>query len=303
MIFPNFFDISKKGNRMVLASGRGDVNIWHVDLDSNGLPEKNQAPKPILASTFRDAYPQYSPDGAYLAFYSNRAGGATQTWVARLADQQVRQLTFPKAGLAGTASWSPDGKVLALDANPDGMFQIYTMSAEGGKMSPLTKGPASNFAATWSRDGRWLYFCSTRTGRNEVWKTPSGGGAAAQITRNGGVKAVESADGKSLYFSKDVGSGSVWEMPVSGGEERQISTSLYRNNFAVAKLGIYYTTATQLDGTASVNFYRFADRSTMTLLAIGRPEYGIDVSPDGRNLVYVRIDEWQSDLMLLENFR
>ena len=92
-------------------------------------------------------------------------------------------------------------------------------------------------------------------------------------------------------------------MPTSGGEERQISTSLYRNNFAVAKLGIYYTTATQVDGTASVNFYRFSDRSTTTLLPIGRPEYGIDVSPDGRNLVYVRIDEWQSDLMLLENFR
>jgi hypothetical protein len=92
-------------------------------------------------------------------------------------------------------------------------------------------------------------------------------------------------------------------MPAAGGEERQISTSLYRNNFAVAKLGIYYTAATQLDGTASINFYRFADRSTTTLLPIGRPEYGLDVSPDGRNLVYVRIDEWQSDLMLLENFR
>lgn len=97
VIFPNFFDISKKGSRMVLASGRGDVNIWHVGLDSNGLPAKNTAAKPILASTFRDAYPQYSPDGAYLAFYSNRAGGATQTWVARLARPTGAPIDVPES--------------------------------------------------------------------------------------------------------------------------------------------------------------------------------------------------------------
>jgi Tol biopolymer transport system component len=103
--FPYYFDISKKGSRMVMSSGRGDVNIWHVDLDSNGLPAKNSAPKRMLASTFRDAYPQYSPDGTSIAFYSNRGGGATQTWVAKVADQQARQVTSSSTGLAGTASW------------------------------------------------------------------------------------------------------------------------------------------------------------------------------------------------------
>jgi Tol biopolymer transport system component len=193
--------------------------------------------------------------------------------------------------------------MLALDSNASGVFQVYTMSSDGGKMNQLTNGPSSNFAATWSRDGRFLYFCSTRTGRNEVWKMPAGGGKAVQITRNGGVRAVESPDAKTLHFSKDAGPGSIWEMPVSGGEERQIAGDLYRHNFAVAKLGVYYTTAAQLDGTASINFYRFTDKTTTTILPIGRPEYSLDVSPDGRNLVYVRIDEWHSDLMMLENFR
>ena len=132
---------------------------------------------------------------------------------------------------------------------------------------------------------------------------PAGGGSAVQITRYGGTKAVESPDGKTLYFSKEVGAGSIWEMPASGGPERQIASSLYRHNFVVAKLGIYYATATQLDGTSTINFYRFANGSTTAILPIGRPEYGLDVSPDGRNLVYSRIDDWASDLMLVENFR
>jgi hypothetical protein len=38
-------------------------------------------------------------------------------------------------------------------------------------------------------------------------------------------------------------------------------------------------------------------------MSIGIPEYGLDVSPDGRYLAYAQLDEPASDLMLIENFR
>ena len=41
----------------------------------------------------------------------------------------------------------------------------------------------------WSADGQWIYFGSTRTGRFEVWKMPSAGGPAVQVTRRGGLAA------------------------------------------------------------------------------------------------------------------
>jgi hypothetical protein len=36
---------------------------------------------------------------------------------------------------------------------------------------------------------------------------------------------------------------------------------------------------------------------------MGYPEFGLDVSPDGRYLIYAQLDDTASDLMLVENFR
>jgi Tol biopolymer transport system component/DNA-binding winged helix-turn-helix (wHTH) protein len=288
--------VSRSGNRLAYSVVRGDANIWRIDLTA-------QAPHPerLIASTFRDIYPQYSPDGKRIAFYSYRSGSG-QIWMGNADGGQPHQLTFVESGVAGTPHWSPDGKTLALDSSVSGAFQVYTMSTDGGKMTQMTQGPSSNFGATWTRDGRWIYFCSSRTGRSEVWKMPLAGGAPVQVTRGGGGKAVESFDGQTIYFSKDSSDGSIWKIPAEGGPETQLVASLYRFNFALAKQGIYYMTARGEDGTSALKFYSFSSGNAVTVAQIGRPEYGLDVSPDGRYLTYAQLDDAGSNLMLVENF-
>ena len=66
----------------------------------------------------------------------------------------------------------------------------------------MTTDPANDDIPSYSRDGKWLYFASSRTGRNEIWKMAAEGGAAVQVTKNGGLVAFESTDGKWLYYSK-----------------------------------------------------------------------------------------------------
>jgi Tol biopolymer transport system component/DNA-binding winged helix-turn-helix (wHTH) protein len=298
----NSIDVSRRGDRMAYSVVRGDANVWRIELSSDGVAAKARRPERLIASTFRDVYPQYSPDGRRIAFYSNRSGSA-QVWISDAEGRQARQLTFVPQGQVGSPRWSPDGRTLAVGSNTTGSFQIYTISADGGKLKQLTQGPSFNFIATWSRDGRWIYFSSNRTGRNEIWKMPADGGAAVQVTRNGGQKALESPDGKILYFNKDVGAGSIWRMPVTGGREVQLTESLYRTNFEVAGRGIYYVTAPGDDWTAVLKFYSFASGASATILPIGRPEYGLDVSPDGRYLIYDQLDDPASNLMLVENFR
>ncbi len=61
-------------------------------------------------------------------------------------------------------------------------------------------------------------------------------------------------------------------------------------------------TAPGVDGTSVLKLYSFATGATTTILPIGLPEYGLDVSPDGRYLVYDQLDDPASDLMLVENF-
>src|SRR2546422_4241172 len=48
---------------------------------------------------------------------------------------------------------------------------------------PYTTLFRSNNVPTWSRDGKWIYFSSNRTGSWQIWKVPSVGGSAIQVTR------------------------------------------------------------------------------------------------------------------------
>jgi Tol biopolymer transport system component len=288
--------LSSRGNRFAYAVTTGDSNIYRIDLTA-----KTPRPELLIASTARDVFPQYSPDAARLAFYSQRSG-TSQIYVSDSDGQQVRQITFVKRGAAATPHWSPDGRTLEFDSTLTGVYQVYTIAAGGGPMKQLTQGPANNFIADWSRDGRWLYFTSNRTGRNEIWKMPDGGGPATQVTHNGGNRAMESLDGKTLYFAKEVGNGSIWKLPVAGGPEEKLADSLYRVNFSVTARGIYYMTYPGDDGKSMLRFYSFATGNSTLILNIGIPEYGLDVSPGGHYLAYAQLDAPGSVLMLVENF-
>jgi len=84
---------------------------------------------------------------------------------------------------------SPDGRSLAyvlrstdLDAN-SAKRAIWLMDLDGHNARKLTGGSGSSDTPTWSADGKTLYFLSTRSGSNQVWKLPlSAGGEAQQVT-------------------------------------------------------------------------------------------------------------------------
>jgi serine/threonine protein kinase/Tol biopolymer transport system component len=293
---PRGLELSRRGNRLAYGVTGGDANIWRIDLAA-----KVPRPERLIASTARDVFPAYSPDGTRLAFYSYRSGTG-QIWISDSEGGQARQITFVKQGQAATPHWSPDGSTLAIDSNETGVSEIYTISPNGGAMKPLTQGPYVNFGTTWSRDGQWMYFVSKRSGKSEIWKMPDGGGPATQITHTGGVGPVVSFDGKTLYFAKETGAGSIWKMPIAGGPEEQLTDSLYRTNFALAKRGIYYMTNPGDKRNSTLKFYDFATGKSTTVLAMGAPEFGLDVSPDGRYLAYDQLDDPGSVLMLVENF-
>src|SRR5437870_1663626 len=54
---------------------------------------------------------------------------------------------------------------------------------------------------SWSADGRWIYYTSAQTGRDEIWKAlAEGGGRAVQVTTNGGDEALESHGWRRAIF-------------------------------------------------------------------------------------------------------
>jgi len=285
--------LSRDGRRLAYSVGARNTTVYRLDLAAGDVAA---APERLIASTRRDVFPQYSPDGRRIAFYSNRSG-IFQIWVCEADGSKAAAITSLKQGTTGSPRWSPDGRTIAFDSSVTGHYQVYTVAADSGKVRQITSGAPSHFGANWSRDGRWIYFTTDSPGGAQVWKVRAQGGDPVQVTANGGMAPTESADGKTLYFVKAAGKGSLWKMPVGGGSEEKIADSIYRYNYALTEKGVY------LSRDGSIDFLNFATGEIRSVVKAPRPDLGLTVSPDGRYLLSVQVDSVGDDLMLVENFR
>ena len=300
------FAIAPRGDRLLYVSGAADSDLWRVNLPPGAGHDRVLNPIRVLSSSRVDAMPDFSPDGKRVAFCSNRSG-SMEIWVADSDGANSRQLTSLDGPQALLPRWSPDGTRIAFHANMVRNRDVYVISAEGGEPRPMTSG-GTNYAASWSHDGNWLYFASDRTGAFECWKTPSRGGSAVQITRQGGYGGLESSDGKWLYYAKTYAPGAVWRVPVEGGREQPVHPAVQAFrvpwNFAVTARGIY-TSATEnpLSGFRLQLFH--PESGTVEVLgriskSVGR---SMTVSPDGRSFLFQDFPAGHGDVMLVENFR
>ena len=170
----------------------------------------------------------------------------------------------------------------------------------------LTREPSEDGTGTWFRDGRWIYFHSDRTGRFEVWKVPSGGGAAVQVTRTGGFYAVESEDGRDLYYSKSVASG-IWRVPSGGGEESEVVKGpVVWGDWALTRRGLYYAISRDQVRRQQFTIQHLDLGSGRTSLLYRREglffHLYLTVSPDEKWLLFGEAPAPQSELRLMENF-
>lgn len=302
--------VSHTGNRLAYSRALDDMNIWSVALDANGRAVSRT---PLVASTFRDSDPDYSPDGRHIAFTSGRAG-SFGIWVCDADGGNPRLLFDGGAYVTGSPRWSPDGKRIAFDSRAHdpkraGSPSIWIISAEGGQPQRLTEPATSGVAPSWSRDGRWIYFASPCSGNMEIWKMPSQGGPAVQVTRKGGFEGFESADGRLLYYLKSRGIPGVWRVPVEGGEESAVTTrdqaGMWRC-WRVTASRLYFATAAPPVGPR-LEFMDLATGETHEIERLPRsPDVTIPslaVSPDGRRLLYAQYDQSGSNIMMVERFR
>jgi Tol biopolymer transport system component len=288
-------------NRLVYRRRHEDVNIWRFKLSRE--PAVVDDPVKLLASTRIDYNPQFSPDGKRIAFHSTRSG-RSEIWVADADGSNAYQLTSMGAPVTGSPRWSPDGRQLAFDSNAEGNYEVYVVDAAGSTPRRLTEHPADDGVPSWSVDGRWIYFESSRSGRHQIWKAPAKGGPPVQVTRGGGYVAFESPDGKFLYYQKELPASSIWTVSVDGGQETELIASSSWMNFTVTPKGIYFIPAVVEGAPAAIEFFDFTTRAVRRVVQLPRPPgLGLSVSHDGRWLLYSQVDRYESDLMLVENFR
>ena len=237
---------------------------------------------------------------------SDRSGN-DEIWICDGNGQNASQVTSFGGPAVTNPTWSPDGERIAFDSDAAGNFDVYVINATGGKPQRMTSDPANDGNPSWSKDGRWIYFDSARSGVQQVWKIPANGGEAIQVTRDGGFGPHESPDGQFLYYAKALFDTSLWRLPVEGGQPTKVLESLSSHlNVAIGDSGIYFVPVST-SAESSIQFLDFAS-NRMTPVANFKKALNLDelggvaLSPDRKWLLYTRLDEAGSELMLVEKF-
>lgn len=300
---------------LAFVSRTQDQNIWRRDLQPPGPP------RPIIASTRFDYGPKWSPNGDRIVFSSARSGSPAM-W---LSDPDGGNLVELVTDAGRPNDWSPDGRQILFDGGRRGgrAADVFVISAEGGAPRNLTNAPSDDVRANWSQDGKSIYFRSDRSGRNEIWKMPAGGGDAVQVTKNGGWEAQDSPDGKLLYVVKESADknraqdyirggtpGGLWSLPVDGGPDTLLIPSVPHGYWSVTNRGIFFVDFSVPQDSPDpkpVRFFDFATRRITQVASIEkRVQWGamnFSVTADGRRMLWAQIDHESADIMLVQGWK
>ena len=192
--------------------------IWLAAADGSAPPRR------FTSGDKADADPRWSPDGARLAFTSNRADKASQLYVMPVAGGEPRKLTSLKEDVS-QAAWSPDGTRIAFVARvrdaayeeeddkkrlprrltrlqykldsvgwtADRPQHLFVVPADGSaEPVQLTDGDYEDHSPCWSPDGRTIAFVSARHQDwdlemvSDVYLVDAGGGEPRRLTQGGG---------------------------------------------------------------------------------------------------------------------
>jgi len=103
-----------------------------------------------------DRLPAWSPDGAAIAFVSDRSGNE-DIYVMRSDGSGVTNLTNNANG-DSYPKWSPDGTRIVFVSDRDGDNEIYVMNADGTGQTQLTNAPEPDLFPSFSPDGTQIAF-------------------------------------------------------------------------------------------------------------------------------------------------
>jgi serine/threonine protein kinase/Tol biopolymer transport system component len=293
-----------KPARLVYVRIHWDGNFWRIDTPAPGAPSPSPSVMAISSSK-AEYHCQFSPDGRRVAFTSSRSGDP-EIWVSDPDGSNAIKLTSLGGVDTNCAYWSPDGQFITFSSTGEDEWDVYVISAAGGKPRRLTSHPAIDIASKFSRDGQWIYFSSTRSGDYRVWKMPIVGGDAVQVTPNqGGGGAVESPDGSSIYYHMSSVVSPLWRLPTAGGEPVKVLDGVVWFNWCLFANGVYYIDYTDpLTKETRLQYLNFLTGKTTTVARnLGEVSAGLTVSPDGKTLLYTRVDSYDVDLMIVENFQ
>ncbi len=123
--------------------------------------------------------------------------GPWDIWVKR-PGSDGEPVTKLNASYAEAPRWSPDGRMIAFEANIGGSAAIYVMASDGSALRRLTSHAGAKAGPAWTPDGRHLVFPMIGKGGWRLWEVAlDAPGAERPLAQLGWV--VVRSDGHDLY--------------------------------------------------------------------------------------------------------
>jgi Tol biopolymer transport system component len=157
------FDLSRDGRLIAVSRVEEEdgADIWIIDADVPGNA------RPLTEDPGDDFGPVWSPDGNHVAYTSLRKGNA-DIYVknANGLGDEVALLETPANEFV--EDWSE--QYVAYLMGSDNSRDIYALPLVGDKKPiPVVTGRYDKNEPQFSRDGKWMAYTSTETGRFEVY--------------------------------------------------------------------------------------------------------------------------------------
>lgn len=180
---------------LVASRLRLQSDIWRFPVEGTPVENARRGLR-ITRQTGQVRTPTMSPGDAEVAFLSD-SGGHANLWVMDMGTGEMRQITHERdPGVAvGVPIWSPDGRSIAFVSsrgNRGFVFGLWLVNPDG---SGLRKLAQHGWGASWSPDGRWLYYVDDAV----LKKMPAEGGPAITV-RSEQVRNVIGMAGATLYY-------------------------------------------------------------------------------------------------------
>lgn len=222
--------------------------------------------------------PAISPDGRYVAFFSERGLFSVDLYVANAETGEViRQLT--KTGtsahfdavrfISSAGSWSPDGRRLAFVTFRKGNNQLAILNARTGRIEQRIRvdevGALNN--PDWGPDGQRIAFSGNEGGITNLYVLDLENGSVRQLTndRHAALQPAWSPDGTRLAYVTDRGS----------------ATDFSRLTFGEMQIGVL-----DLEGGSPRVLPLFEEARHIN------PQF----SPDGQSLYFIADPDGHSDI-------
>lgn len=162
IIFSNY---SPNGRQIAFSSKRKDEdpNLYIADVSGDNLRQ-------VTNNNFRTLYPNWSPDGSRLVFFSRHETNNEddEIYTINLDGTNIQRLTnWPKHNFC--PRWSPDGNLITyVTSMENSRPEIYVMNADGSNQTRITNNEDGDTLPAWSPNGTKLLVTGFRNGNYEI---------------------------------------------------------------------------------------------------------------------------------------